>query len=136
MTDKQTPPDWVLREAAKRSAADGCGAFGAHGANRKDSDMGDPVIVGTTWVSSHEVTDMKARIDGLTLERDFHRESADLAYARIAELEGELAAAREFVAEAVVMLDNANSPTDDARYDYVQRAVAHLINAAQQEPTP
>ena len=55
---------------------------------------------------------------------------------RIAALEAELAAAREFVAEAVVMLDNANSPTDDARYDYVQRAVAHLINAAQQEPTP
>jgi cell division protein FtsB len=37
---------------------------------------------------------------------------------------------REFVSEAVVLLDNANSPTDDLRYDYVERAVAHLLKGA------
>jgi hypothetical protein len=58
-------------------------------------------------------------------------DAVEAAQARIAALEAELAVTREFVAEAVVMLDNANSPTDDARYDYVQRAVVHLIKAAQ-----
>jgi hypothetical protein len=53
-----------------------------------------------------------------------HHRTAALAAkeAENAELRAKVEKMGEFVMEAIVMLDNANSPTDEARHDYVLRA--------------